>query len=194
MIWSYVYDILDELLAKTGDPEPTMQNFFSLTEAIRNWVRAFIKFVAYHRVSCNNTFKRFGELMERWARRDFETLKKVVFDECHIINCLSPIILDSDQLGADNIDEESLDRLNIVQPLMLFLDTCTCEHGENIRYGKNEPEWNSKPKKEVKAILKQIYKQPGLAASLVFNLHEPSGDDEKILSAFIAIVGNMVQY
>ena len=33
-----------------------------------------------------------------------------------------------------------------------------------------------------------------MAANLIFNLNAPSGDDEKILSAFIAIVGNMCMH
>ena len=205
-LWTLVYEILD-LLNKEEFHETTYTLIFgdkkkeikSLEDDIRKWCDQFIRYVAIWRLSCNDNFKRFTEFLIMWSKEDFGAMKRIVFDDCKIIMTLTPLILDSDNIkigenaGKDADDDKEKEKVAIIRPLMLFLDSCTCEPDENIQHGKITDchKRVNKPKKHVKNILKQLFEQPGLTANLIFNLNSPSGDDEKILSAFIAIVGNM---
>jgi hypothetical protein len=108
------------------------------------------------------------DFLTQWVKINFVSLKRVIYDDCKLIMYLTPLILDSDNIkisgsddkaGAD--DDLEKEKIDIIRPLMLFLDTCTCEPDENVQFGKMRPEdqmkWAKKPKKDVKSILKQLY-------------------------------------
>lgn len=114
----------------------------SMEKDIGEWAKDFIKYVARHKRSCSNTFKRFIDFLCLWSRINFGHMKKVIFDDCNIIMYLTPMILDSDNIktgeaaAKNEEDEREKEKPEIIRPLMLYLDTCTCEPDENIQSGK----------------------------------------------------------
>ena len=97
-----------------------------------------------------------------------------IFKKCRLIQLMSPIMMDSDNLRQGSGTSE--DKLTVLQTLFTFLEDVT---SDTFDHGLASD------------ILKIIFKQSGLTENLIFNLSDPKEDDDRVLLCQVALIGNM---
>ena len=80
---------------------------------------------------------------------------KFLFDKCKFIQNICPIMLDSDNIKADEVAE---DKKKVVKSLFVLLEFLLED---------------DQPENEVKVILEYLYKQQGLMSNIILNLNQP---------------------
>ena len=113
-------------------------------------------------------------------RVDFHLFEKSILKQCKLINNLTSIMLDSDNLKSSEGGET--DKLKIMRKTFKFIEYLTSDDQADQH------------ESHVKDVLQTIYEQTGLINNLIFNLNQPRDDDPKVLGRQIVLIGTMCQH
>lgn len=124
-----------------------------------------------------DTYEAYIDLLKTaWDLNEDEFLAKY-FELWKFTNCLSSILLDSDQLQENS----QLGRKSIVVRTFEFIDHVCCRE-RTAQQGN------------FKRVLEIVEKQPGLMKNLVFNLNQREDADPVVLGYQVSLIGSMCQY